>query len=253
VGQPDSSSSSPLEYAPAAPVLRRRRVRRVIYALMAAVVGVVLWRAGPPFARQVRYVYWQRQCMTFSAPADFVAYEEDPTRAAALLKQSRYRTQALPATSGTAAGFSPPPLAHLESVWGWGNVLYMHAATTSLERRRLIVVDLAVRRAWGTSRTEERVIELYGAGLVPASLRPGTETEGTGGNYLDLILQQTDRLRVFWGQPDPIRSDRFTIGYELNGEPGAIEGLLKDDGQVDLRVLDGPATKVAQVRMFEKS
>src|SRR5438128_1167983 len=80
----------PLEYAPGAPLRRRRWRRRAIYALMIVAAGVAVWRTAPAFFRQARYVYWQSRCMSFTAPANFVAYEEEPTRAVALLNKAEY-------------------------------------------------------------------------------------------------------------------------------------------------------------------
>src|SRR5437588_10124792 len=97
------TDASQLDYAPAAPVRRQRRVRRFVVALMLLAMAAALWRAGPPFARQVRYVYWQHKCMTFAEPAEFVTYEEEPTRAATLLNKPQYVNQP------GAAAFCPPP------------------------------------------------------------------------------------------------------------------------------------------------
>jgi hypothetical protein len=245
----EQAVSTPLEYAPAQPVRRRRRLRRAIYALIVLSAGIALWRAGPPFVRQVRYVYWQSRCMSFTAPADFVAYEEAPSRAAALLALPGHRRVTMPV--GPVAiwpvGFVPPPLARLQV--RWTSMAFVHGRTTPAGRNRLVVLgyqlqanaELARHRAGSAGR----VIELYGSGKTTATLIPGSELDGLAHHKLCLVLSGQDVLRLFWGQPDSDHADHFTIGYRLNDQPGTIDGWLKDDGQLELKVRDGPAKKIA--------
>ena len=71
---PPGERQHPLQYAPHQ---SRRRWRR---ALVAAVMLVVLLAAalhwGPPLARQAKLLYWQRQCLRYTAPPDRVVVEE---------------------------------------------------------------------------------------------------------------------------------------------------------------------------------
>jgi hypothetical protein len=249
----EQTVSSQLEYEPAKQVLRRRRWRRAVVGLIVLVGGISLWRVGPPFLRQARYVYWQSRCMDFTEPADFVAYEEDQSRAAALLQRPGYQRVVAPVGLPTAwaVGFVPPPLTQLQPMarpgrW-WTEMVFVHARTTPATRRqRLVVLGYKIesnsnlgRRAGG------RVLQLYGSGKLTASLIPGSEIEGVAHRKLCLVLDGKDVLRIFWGQPDPDHADHFTIGYELNDQRGTIDGWLKDDGQLDLKVRDGPATRRA--------
>jgi hypothetical protein len=232
-----------LDYEPAKQVLRRRRWRRAVVALIVLVGGIALWRVGPPCFRQARYVYWQSQCMSFTKPADFVAYEEAVTRASALLSHAGYQV-VTPAGAPGAVGFIPPPLARLKS--GWVSMAFVHGRTTPSGRRRLVVLGYQFEGQILHSGTlTGRVMRIYGSGKVPATLLPGSEVQGYAHNRLVLPLQPSDQLRLFWGQPDPDHADHFTVGYDLNGQRGTIDGWLKDDGQLDLKVRDGPATKIA--------
>ena len=47
-----------------------------------------------------------------------------------------------------------------------------------------------------------------------------------------------NRLRLFAGQPDPADPSHFTIGYDLDGRPGVIDGWLRDEG-IELRPREG--------------
>ena len=242
-----ASSQSQLEYAPAAPVLRRRRFRRAIIALIVVVGGVALWRAGPPFVRQVRYVYWQSQCMNFTAPPNFVAYEEDPTRTAALLKLVEYQPVPVPFGPAAPAGFVPPPVTHLWS--HHGPLVFLHERTTPSGRKRLVVLGYSYRLL-GSFFAPQRELSLFGSGRFVATLLPGSEIQGDPHNRLFISLNPQDKLRFFWGQLDPDHADHFTVDYLLNDQPGTIDGYLKDDGQLDLRVRDGPAKKIAATLLY---
>src|SRR5262249_19014266 len=137
----------------------------------------------------------------------------------------------------SAIGFVPPPLSALEN--GWVSTLFVHERTTPSGRKRLVVLFFQLQGRNG------RELFLYGSGKIPATLVPGTALEGNPSHCGSLDLRQEDRLHIFWGQSDPDHGDHFTIGYELNDQRGTIDGWLKDDGQLDLRVRDGPATRRA--------
>jgi hypothetical protein len=46
-------------------------------------------------------------------------------------------------------------------------------------------------------------------------------------------------FRVFAGQPDPRNASHFTIGYEVDGKPGTIDGWLLKDLTVVLEPREG--------------
>jgi hypothetical protein len=50
-------------------------------------------------------------------------------------------------------------------------------------------------------------------------------------------------LRLFAGQPDPNDDSHFTIRYEVDNQPGTIDGWLQADDTIKLQIRDGPATK----------
>ena len=45
-------------------------------------------------------------------------------------------------------------------------------------------------------------------------------------------IATTHQLRFFGGSPDPADGSHFTLPYELDGQPGVIDGWLRDDGLV---------------------
>lgn len=54
------------------------------------------------------------------------------------------------------------------------------------------------------------------------------------GNPGSLRIEYRDQLRVFAGQADPSDASHFTIAYDLDGQPGVIDGWLNADGSVKL-------------------
>jgi len=53
--------------------------------------------------------------------------------------------------------------------------------------------------------------------------------------------QAEDGLRFYAGQHDPADTSRFTVGYEMGGQAGTIDGWLMDNDTVKLQVRDGTA------------
>jgi hypothetical protein len=54
-----------------------------------------------------------------------------------------------------------------------------------------------------------------------------------------LKIDYRDQLRVYAGQPDPTDESHFTLGYELDGKPGTIDGWLRPNGSVVLEPREG--------------
>jgi len=61
-----------LDYALPPPLVRRARFRRclALAGVALALLSSLWW--GPPLWRNARAVYWQRQCIAYSAPANQV-------------------------------------------------------------------------------------------------------------------------------------------------------------------------------------
>ena len=221
---------------------RRRRVWLAVLLLlvMATLAGYRFGRAyWWPYWQQAVYLYWQDRSMRWTAPPEFVVYEEDDARAPALLRQPDYEPVASlgqPERKGLAgppAGHVPAPMRRIGS---WVCMCFIHGCYTPSGEKRLGVVGYQVHGAAG-----RRYIEIYGSGKTLATLKPGTRLDGGSPYKLKIDLGATDRLRLFAGQPDPNDKSRFTMLYELNGQSGNIEGRLADDGIFRMNVLDGPA------------
>jgi hypothetical protein len=94
--------NQPLEYEPDDTIRRRRRVRRWFTIVAILAIVALAWWQGPATYRRLARAYWQYHIARYTAPADRVVYEEDPSRWAALLAQPAYRK--MPVSS---PGWSP--------------------------------------------------------------------------------------------------------------------------------------------------
>jgi hypothetical protein len=240
-----SPAAPPLEYAPKPPVHRRRNFRRAVWIVALVTVALIAWRWGPPYTRHASYVYWQSRCMSFTAPADHVAYEEDTERAAALATRANYHTMPLrpppPATQPLMepVGFVPPPLARFRAA---SRVAAFVGRLTSADgQERLVAVELHLVLI---SSNGDRRLQLIPYRATPASLlRPVVTRETSLRMVREIVyfnLARIYRLRLFWGQRDPQHPDRFTIRYIINEQPGVIEGRLDKEGNVKFTVPQGP-------------
>lgn len=251
-----------------APRIRRGFVRRFWRAgllLLVALVICVAWRWSSPWRAQAVYAYWQRQCLTYDRPADAIAYDEAPTSAVALRSaDSRYFIPDHPVFNmpgdRAPAGWSPPSL-YVPRAWeklGSPNsgrdvdaVAFLHERAVG-GLKRLVVVALAPTGFGADGHGVVFTARPY----TSAPFTPGARIQTPQRRWQLIVrLDASQRLRVFSGQVDPQRSDHFTIRFEINGEPGTIDGWLRDrawaqaqeyrtwwteDECVELRVRDGP-------------
>src|SRR5436190_1222841 len=67
----EAATSSPIDYAPAAPIRRRRRIRRALAAAILILIAVIAYRHGPGF--------WQRAKVRWTVYRAAAAYRADPS------------------------------------------------------------------------------------------------------------------------------------------------------------------------------
>src|SRR4051794_34337155 len=80
-----------LDYANPPRWHRRRWFRRVMLGILLIALSAAAWRWGPEKWERAKLLYWQRQCMNYTAPADQIAYDQEPGGTSTLLKVgSRY-------------------------------------------------------------------------------------------------------------------------------------------------------------------
>jgi hypothetical protein len=225
----------------------------VVVAL--AVCAAFAWpKWGAPRAQQARYLYRQRQCLTWALPPEHVVYDDDPTAAAQLLAGGAdFRPPARPLfdtdDNRPPGGWGPPAyyrpraldemLGNPALIFGFDGVVFMHRRAAASGRERLVVVKIG--------STAVSVDGAHYVGCSPEVFEPASWKVGSVVNrkfpahlprefqvFLPVLAGQ--HLRFFAGQPDPADSACFTVQFDLDGKPGTIEGRLADDDGVTLVV-----------------
>lgn len=117
-----------LDYAPGAPIRRRRRRwRRVMGLLLLAGLVFAAWWFHKPVWEQAKLLYYQRQCLNYTAPPEQVVYDENYGTVSPLIGTAGY--QALPRWQnynmrsrkllGTVAVRAAPELENYSVAMGW--------------------------------------------------------------------------------------------------------------------------------------
>lgn len=224
----------PLDYGPRPGVTRRRWFRRVTAAfVLITLLAGAGWRWGGPAFDRAKFLYRQRQCLRYAAPADRVVWEQwyPPPQAGG----GRPRLQFL----------GPPTPDAFQAVHEratgerllLGSVVFMHERRSPAGDARLVVVE----------RVPQRLIDIGGARLfrawvvAPATWRAGPAVISSSrpngfpspvncsGPFPEFLP-----LRLFAGQPDPADPSHFTIAFESEGRPGVLDGWLRDGDKVEL-------------------
>ena len=75
----------------------------------------------------------------------------------------------------------------------------------------------------------------------PADWTLGSRLQLSGLSTLALPEIDQRRVRIFAAQPDLADTSHFTMAYEIDGQPGTIDGWLDPYDRVRMQVRDGPA------------
>jgi hypothetical protein len=227
-----------LDYAPPLAWHRRRGVRRWVVLGLIALVGV--W-CGPGLWHHARVLWWQRYCLNYSAPVGQVVYDDGPGAGDLLGQGGMTHPNVAWSSRATVAARQVACWDRLrelidrsDPLRGRSGILYLHEGRDAQGKRQLVVVALD----WRSSE------QLSFSAWTPEPATPlSTLSYRSSGFHYSLPFDAGDKpLRFYAGQPDPHDPSRFTIRYELDGQPGTIEGSI-DEGSVWLDVVDGPAKR----------
>lgn len=242
-----------LDYAPS--VGRWHRWRWRIACLVAILVALYCAvRYGGDTLRQAQCVYWQRQCLNYTAAPDQVVYEEEPTAAARLLAGNPLCTRRT-SRNPVIAGEPLPPKPAVLRPGCWQSlcdtlttagrptyspldaaIVFLHERTAPNGERYLVCVDYyrdggAFQPVW-----------IAGFNCTPIAVVPGTLTHLPRtvpfGYDIDVISgypKQPPNTRIYAGQPDPADPSHFTIRYEMWGKEDAIDGRIDNTGHIILQ------------------
>jgi hypothetical protein len=253
---PVPSDPLQLDYAPP-PARHRQRVRR---ALLLVLVIAVLWTLaehGPDTARRLRLLWVQGRCARFEFPAGTVIFDSDRAARAPLLANAEDYValddaQVWPVTG--VARREPACWVSLKDILFAGRTFWppgppapkvmVHLLTTADgKQQRLVAIIFAP--AAPLPPTASPIYPTPGIGLVAAIVQPGTwdtppRWDGNS-EFLRANFETAKHLKFFAAQLDPKDPSRFTVRYEMDHQPGTVDGNLEDDGTVSLKIRDGPA------------
>jgi len=203
-------------------------------------------RSVPPAWRQAKILYWQRQCMNYSAPPDQVVFDESPTATALIDSDLQYArlkllrdTYAPEPRKTVAAAFAPVCLKRFTSVIPSiytpqllpipdGAVLFLHERTTTSGRKALVTITYCPQDMGHTF--QQRFTNLYCSSLGAFAFRtsPAVNRPGLGEDIVPPEYVPSPNLRIFAGQVDPADESHFTIRYEMWGQSDVMDGWLVD-------------------------
>ncbi len=245
----------PLDYAKSS-VRRRiiRRIFRITLLFTIIIAGATSIRWAPPGWHRAQLLYWQRECLNYSAPPDQIVFESDqgfsiilgptasnPPKCLAKLQQL------LPPSGSTLSSNTTFPLSTSGSTFTAASerISFIHQRRSRNGNVRLVVIgdvfnltdsyDTCVPTAvFGRSPSIESVT--FFSWMRPRFL---DAYDDNGDGYPDHPF----RVRVYAGQSDPIDQSHFTIAYEIDRNKDIIDGYLQDDGSVTLTCRAGPSTR----------
>ena len=186
----------------------------------------------------IKYVGHQRAWIACGShalsPAEPV-YDETPAGAAALSKKGEaygvppkvlfdLPGNRPPPGWTTPIEYHPPRLWKLDPGFPQGGVAFLHKRTSPGQRTVLVVVTIE-STAWGNNN--RRSLRLAARCMEP----PQWGRDYIGNHEIvgrHWIRVSSDLVRVFAGQPDQERPDKFTLEIDINGSRRLIEGQLCD-------------------------
>jgi hypothetical protein len=246
-----------LDYAPMPLLRRRRRFRRALFLVTAAIVIASGWRYGPAALHQLRFLYWQHRCLTFTAPPGTAVYRRlsagstFATPADYLDANSPEIPQSMNPIGMSQQRVGPPPEVEFCFVPRcWAGFLRVTENGSPFEPGEPVVFCHELRSPSGNRR------------LVVVAVYPDILSE-MGTLLLDAFQAAvSDRAKELWvtgldimwegppiagpslieaGQPDAIDRSHFTIAYQWpNGVRGTVDGWLQNDDTVKFSIRPGP-------------
>lgn len=253
-----------LDYAPGAPVRRRKRVRRALVAVaLLALVGVgLVWGRGWWRLAAMRYAVYQAR--VYSLPPETVIYEEDAAAMQPLLARGGHVRTNLPhlrpaavvrtdpAQLARAAGVAEQGAGYLTLFNPRGTTFeplaFLHERTTATGLRR--IVAMRITGVTYTPALGGRVHVTYNWLLIeprgwtpPAARSLGRAWAGlavapdeSAGGALPPGPQTPGPIRIFAAQPNPQDESALYLPYEVNGARQQLRFRLVDAGRGEARL-----------------
>jgi hypothetical protein len=255
-----------LSYGVSVPLWRRRRLRRVLFALvLAGGIGWLLWhRYSLLVVSRATFVREQQVQLEHEEPPDAIAYSQsesatfeslgrgnvrqwsdDTSRWDRFIEANVDHTSELVDDSDLPPGGGAKPAGRQ-----YNTLVFLHERTSPGGARRLVEVGVSTTRAPKAVYITARV-RLFEPGsvtnprlkVVPIANR--RETDGglipawPGAVFGLYNVPLGKSTKLYTGHPHPDDASRFLIPYAIDGDTGVITGRLLDGDRV---VLEGRPT-----------
>jgi hypothetical protein len=243
-----------LEYAPAAP---RRGWPLRKWLLLIGVLLLVYLSAeyGTALVRQARIQIVQSRCAGFDYAQGTVVYESGKSMAEVGEGQLALTDLSIWPAKGVVLR-EPACWSSLKNIlfgprqfWPPGPPppkALVHRMRNAKGDERLIAIIVAPTGKPGAPPWERPKLGLVAAIVAPAGW--GGEPTWIGNSqFLVPGFEAGRRVKIYAGSMNPNEPAKFTIRYEMDGQSGTIEGLFASDGEVRMKVRDGPATQSSVV------
>jgi hypothetical protein len=231
----------------------RRRVRRSALALLVLFGAYAGWRWGLPLGaalwEQGRYLSMQHGWLDHADPPNRVVFETDPGEVARLIASGDFDEASIPSVSGYAppirsAGLRRGVYDELDRSFrprggagGWYGAGVLLRRLRSPGGTERMVLAAAVLRQTPPDGVNA---EVWWFASPLATMRPGSRVGPGPHGKIQPYLKPGERVRIYAGQPDARDPSHFTAAYSVDDKGGTIDGWLRDDGTLDVRVRDGP-------------
>jgi len=226
--------------------------------LLTAVFG---FRFGRGLYETWEYSWQWKRALEFQPPPEAVLYEEEPTKARALLASPDYHPPAKillgvgwyptpPAWWCAPACYTPRSLNRI-LVSEQDAVVWVHGRTAASGTQFLVIVRCSSIDFGPAGDT----IGLYGRTYLQGTPKSGIMLRRSRTSEDTLVLQLKsgrDHFRVLAGQPDSADLSHFTIPFEVNDSRGIIDGWVRDTvgtgtKWVELKMRNGSAKRLVRI------
>ena len=203
-----TTTAAPLDYAPAASVVRSRWFRRTVILSLLLATFIGAWRFGGPLGHHARVLWWQDTCMEYRQPPDRLVYTNVADDLTQLLRTGEYLRHY---TGGPLMFRDLPAYQGLSSEIGYqagsgGAIAFMHERVNELGQRRLVIIYVS------------RDPALYASVLIPSTMTAHGKW-GQTANWQPFTSGLHVGHRVFAGQVDLNDASSFTVQCEAGGVP----------------------------------
>jgi hypothetical protein len=229
-----------LPYAPSGP--RKLPLRRLSLTALALAILSCLLYFWKPISARVALLTWQRECLRYLPAPDEIAYTNYPDGQEFLKIDKTFRRynrtdpdvyRSCPAWAKFGECLAGPKRLDSAGYFYRPDIIFLHRRQSPSGEPRLTVVYAPIGASIGYD-----VLKIGSLTSPPQRLK---RSRGVTTGYTILNRRGEDPLRVYMGEPDPSEASHFTIRYETDSGNGVIDGWLRDDDSVALRVRDGPA------------